>query len=328
MVKLHDIKFYKPDPRAIYCMSLQRAEHKLAVVRSDSCIEIWNLKHAPYVEKIIPRVSGYNVQGVIWSNNRLFACTLEGFLHEYDLATLTVKDSQTLVGEAAYCLDVNKDNSNIAVGTENGYLNIFELTEENEIKFVKFLDKQQGRVLCLKYDHTGKFIVSGSTDVIRVWDVNTGSAIHKMTTGRSELHKSTIVWCLAVMKDFTIVTGDSRGKLTFWDGKIGSQIESYQSHKADILSLTLSEDEDMLFCGGVDPILISYVKVRIKEQNEKWVKSIQRKVHDHDVRALLLLNKKLYSGGIDGYLTCSYHPPKTIIRYPPITQNNCVTISR
>lgn len=156
----------------------------------------------------------------------------------------------------------------------------------------------------------------------------TGNALHKMTTGRNEINKPTIVWCLEVTKDFTIITGDSRGKLTFWDGNMGAQIESYQSHKADILSLALSEDENTIFCAGVDPILISYVKVKIKEQTEKWVKSVQRKIHDHDVRALILFNEKLYSGGVDSYLTCSFHPPKTVLKYPPLLQNNRIVLTK
>lgn len=286
------------------------------------------MKDVPYIEKIIPSVNNYDVQQLVWSKGRLFSCTLQGFLHEYNLLTLQIKDSQSLVGEAAYCLDINKTDDQIVVGTEKGFLNTFDVTYNDEVRFIRFLDKQDGKILCVKYDYTGKFIVSGSMDAVRIWDANSGNALHKMTTGRSEIHKPTIVWCLEVMKDFTIITGDSRGKLTFWDGKIGSQIESYQSHKADILSLALSENEETVFCGGVDPILVSYVKIKIKEQNEKWVKSIQRKVHDHDVRDLILVNNKLYSGGVDGYLACSYHPPKTVIKYPPVVHNHNIAIAK
>lgn len=149
-----------------------------------------------------------------------------------------------------------------------------------------------------------------------------------MTTGRSKTNLETVVWCVNVLDDLTIVSGDSRGKITFWDGKIGSQLESYQSHKADILSLAVSDDQKTLYCAGVDPNIVSYVKVQVKDENHRWVKSVQRKIHDHDIRALVLQDNKLYSGGIDGYLACSFHPPKTLLKYPPILQNPCVTLSR
>lgn len=78
-----------------------------------------------------------------------------------------------VTGEAAFCLDVNKSNTLIAVGTEQGYLNIFKVTED-ELLFDRFFDKQEGRILCLKFNHNGEFIVSGSTDAIRIWDVQSG----------------------------------------------------------------------------------------------------------------------------------------------------------
>lgn len=300
--------------------------HFNVLFRADTSIEIWNLMHTPFIERTIPSMhDNYSIEDIVWSKDKLFSVGLQGFLIEYDLYLLTRKNTMAVTGEAAFCLDVNKDNTNIAVGTEQGYLNIFSI-QDDEILFSKFLDKQEGRILCLKYDPSSKYIVSGSVDAIRVWDVNSGHALHKMTTGRSEANKMTVVWCLHVLQDLTIISGDSRGKLTFWDGKIGSQIESYQSHKADILALCISEDEKSLYCAGADPNIVNYVEVNVKEGNQKWVKNIQRKVHDHDVRSLVLYGNKLYSGGIDGYLACSYYPPKTLIKYPPIMQNPCVRV--
>lgn len=84
-----------------------------------------------------------------------------------------------------------------------------------------------------------------------------------MTTGRSESNKPTVVWCLEVTEDFTIISGDSRGKLSFWDGKVGAQLESYPSHKADILALCLSESQNSLYCAGVDPNIINYEKITV-----------------------------------------------------------------
>lgn len=36
--------------------------------------------------------------------------------------------------------------------------------------------------------------------------------------------KETIVWCLAVLSDNTVVSGDSYGRLTFWDSNLGDQV--------------------------------------------------------------------------------------------------------
>ncbi|KAJ8927588.1 hypothetical protein NQ314_019933 [Rhamnusium bicolor] len=325
--KIHNVRFYKLEPHAIRCMALQPSAKILAVSRSDASIEIWNLNNAWFIERTIASsTENFSIEGLAWCGNRLFSVGLHGLLIEYDLYKLALKSRSAVTGEAAFCLDIDRYKLRIAIGTEQGYLNIFRV-EDDGVYFEKFLDKQEGRIICLKFDPTGEFVVSGSIDVIRIWNVQSGHAIHKMTTGRSESNKPTIVWCLEVANDFTIMSGDSRGKLTLWDGRIGSQLESYQSHKADVLALCLSEDQSSLYCAGVDPNIINYVKISVKGDTEKWVKSIQRKIHEHDVNALTICDNKLYSGGADSYLACSFHPPKTLLKVPPILQNPCVSLA-
>jgi U3 small nucleolar RNA-associated protein 4 len=99
----------------------------------------------------------------------------------------------------------------IAVGTEEGYISLFEVTDDG-LLFDRTLDKQEGRVLCLAWHSSGNKIVSGSSDTIRVWNVLTGSPILRITTGRVEKFKETIVWSVKIMDDLTIISGDSRGK--------------------------------------------------------------------------------------------------------------------
>ncbi|KAF5288217.1 hypothetical protein FQA39_LY03985 [Lamprigera yunnana] len=326
--KVHNVRFYKPKPEAIYCISLHRTKDILAVSRADAVIEIWNLNHVPYIERTITCTpDNYSIEGLTWCGDRLFSVGLTGYLIEYDLFRLMKKRVLTVTGEAAFCIDVSNDNKQLAVGTEQGYLNIFKV-DDDDVLFDKFLDKQEGQILCLKYDASSQYIASAGIDAIRLWDVKTGHVLHRMATGRSIHKQSTIVWCIHILKDLTIISGDSRGKLTFWDGKIGAQIESIQSHKSDILTLCLSDDEDSLYCAGVDTNIANYNKVKVSGGNFKWVKNIQRKVHDHDVRSLVLCNDRLYSGGIDGYLACSYYPPKTLIKYPPVLQNPCVVLAK
>ncbi|CAG9829555.1 unnamed protein product [Diabrotica balteata] len=325
--KIHNIRFYNPEPQAIRCMKIQNSTKKLALCRTDATIEIWNLQNTWFLERTIaPSTDNFSIEDVVWCDNRLFSVGLHGLLIEYNLSKLCIENRWAVTGEAAFCLDINKTGSKIAIGTEQGYLNIFTVNKDG-VYFEKFLDKQEGRIMCLKFDATGDFIASGSIDAIRIWNVQSGHAIHKMTTGRAENNKPTIVWCIDITDDFTVITGDSRGKLSFWDGKVGSQIESYQSHKADILTITLSSDQSSLYCAGVDPNITSYQKVTIKGGTQKWVRSIQRKIHEHDVNSLVLLDNKLYSGGADSYLACSYHPPKTLLKLPPLLQNPCAQVA-
>lgn len=228
--------------------------------RSDAFIEIWNLNHVPFIEKTIPAtLDNFTVEGLCWCEGQLYSTGLHGWLVQYDLYALTAKNKWSITGEAGTCLDSH--GHHVAVGTEQGYINIFSTCLEGA-EFVKFLDKQEGRVVCLKYCKRGEFVIGGSINAIRIWNVQTGHALHRMVLGRAQASKDTVVWCLEVMSDLKVFTGDSRGVLTLWDGRLGAQIESYQSHQADITSICLDDKEDWIYLAGVDPIISTYQKIK------------------------------------------------------------------
>lgn len=235
-----------------------------------------------------------------------------------------------LTGNFSWCLDVNKSLDRIAVGTEEGYVNVYRL-DNKEMTYEKLFDKQEGRILCCKYDHSGSTLVTGSIDTVRIWNTKTGQAIFRMNTGRQEAKKETIVWSLAVLRDLTIISGDSRGRIIIWDGKLGTQLESIPALKADVLDVAVNDDENVFCCSGIDSLIKMYALTEVKKENhmsKQWIKFIQRAVHDHDVRALTFTKKdQVYSGGIDGYLGVSYSTKmdanKQITKYGPFLPQPC-----
>ena len=162
----------------------------------------------------------------------------------------------------------------LAVGTEEGYVCIFDVVPDG-LNFDKILDKQEGRVLTLDWHVDGFHIVTGSTDTIRVWNVESGHPVQRMSTGRAEHNLETTVWSILMLKDFTVVSGDSRGKTSFWNGQNGTLLDSYQSHKADILCVTTTSDEKVVYASGVDPSIAHFQPIT-KNTRTRWVKSISR----------------------------------------------------
>ncbi|KAF6203417.1 hypothetical protein GE061_003836 [Apolygus lucorum] len=319
--EVHSVRFYQPEPSEVKCLASDDDNDQLAVARADNSIEIWNISTTPHVVRTILDTYG-TVESLAWFEKRLFSVGLQGSVIEYDMLLQNPKTMHPLTSGSGWCVAVHKNNKQLAAGTEDGYINVFDISSD-EIIYNRLLDKQEGRVQCLAWDHKGEFIVTGSVDTVRVWQVSTGHAIHRMTTGRSMNNLETRVWAIAVAKDFTIITGDSRGKLCFWDGKMGISIASYQSHKADVLSVCVSKKGNSVHCAGVDPLIASYerVKMRGSEERRKWVKSIHRVIHEHDVRSLVLVDGKLFSAGVDGYLAMSSYPPKMLVKYPPLLQS-------
>lgn len=247
-----------------------------------------------------------SIEAIGWANNRLFTTGLTGELIEWDLTTLEAKSKLLLTGNAAWCLDVNKQNTNVAIGTEGGFINIFDVSNSNEVNYVKIFDRQEGRILCCKFDYSGEFVVTGSADTIRIWELKTGHAIYKMTVSRAEAKQETTIWSLSVLRDFTIIAGDSRGFISVWDGKTASQIDNFQAMKSgDVLTVAVNEDENIFACAGIDPKIKIFALSEIKKGDkiiQKWVKFLQRFVHEHDVKTLQFVGSRMISGGVDGYL--------------------------
>lgn len=53
-----------------------------------------------------------------------------------------------------------------------------------------------------------------------------------------------------------------------------------------MLAIVVSDDEKSLYCSGVDPVITMFKKVENTEipSEYRWVKSIHRNIHEHDVR--------------------------------------------
>lgn len=216
----------------------------------------------------------------------------------------------------AWCLAIDRNCSRMAVGTEDGFVCLFTITEEG-LEYEKVLDRQEGRILCLSWHPDSVHVVTGSCDTVRVWNTGTGHPTARMITGRNEKNKETIVWCVAISSDMTVISGDSRGKTSFWNGRSGTLMDSIQSHKADVLTLTLSQNENVAYSTGVDPTLMHFQTITKNDGKIKWVKSLHRVISSHDVRSVICADKMLFSGGLDTFLTVHQFPShKTTLKIP------------
>jgi U3 small nucleolar RNA-associated protein 4 len=227
-----------------------------------------------------------------------------------------------LTGEKGLCMDYHKESGLLVIGTEEGIVNLFD-TSDDDLQFHKLLDRQDHRIVCCKFNHTGDSLVTGSIDAVKVWNLKTGHVIHKMSTGRANVNLETIVWCMEVLKDFTIIAGDSRGRVTIWDGNLGSQIDFIQASAADILCLSISADEKDFFCSGVEQLVRKYTKISINKESERWIRCAKKyRLHTHDILAMTKINdNELVTSGVDGFLTRCDMELKVIERFGPFLRN-------
>ncbi|SJX60278.1 related to UTP4-U3 snoRNP protein [Sporisorium reilianum f. sp. reilianum] len=136
------------------------------------------------------------------------------------------------------------------------------------------------------------FLVGGlalSTAV--VWDASTGNIATKLAVQKNRT-ESTIVWSVATLPDGTIVTGDSTGRVTFFDARTRIPIPeaTFRAHAAssDVLALCIGPDGKTVYSAGVDQKVAEYTKIETSNGRERWIQIASRRLHAHDIRALAL----------------------------------------
>ena len=198
---------------------------------------------------------------------RLFSSTGSSTLFEWDWCGPTSgrpKSSISSGGGNIWSLAANATGTTLALGCEDGGIRLVNLWD-GEFEVVKCLDRVNTRLLSIAWgpqapisrrqDLKGKgreteeaqtnanedvYVVVGCADSsVRKWDVRSGRCTSKMKTDKSG-REHTLVWSVAVLKDHTIVSGDSMGFVRFWDGIMGIQHIGYRAHQADVLCLTVS----------------------------------------------------------------------------------------
>lgn len=267
------------------------------------------MQFKPVLELKIPEIPSNVVEGLAWYRKRLFSVGSNGKLVEWDILTGSIVRSVYGTGSVLWCIDINPNESELAIGSDEGYINIFDIGHK-KLQYKKVYTRETDRVLCCRYSPSGEYLVTGSVGFITVWNTITSTAIRKILiktikTKRKNTIYLNLVWTLQVMSDLTIAVGDSNGYLSLIDGNTGAYLEVVQAMYADILSIAITEDENFLICAGVDPTIRIYKKNIIRQEDfevTRWVLFLKRSPHQHDVKALALIGTRLLSGGATGYL--------------------------
>lgn len=193
---------------------------------------------------------------------------------------------------------------NIAVGCADGAIILLN-TAEDDLRFSRILarpSKKKSRVLSITFQDRFTIVAGHADSTIRVYDVRNRQQMRNMTLGAGPKGgpKETLVWSVKCLGDGTIVSGDSTGTVSFWDGKIYSLLQRIKGHEADILDVAVSADGQSVFSGGMDRRTTMY-KRSASGEKLRWAKIAHQRFHKHDVKAMATFEAKtmsvLASGG-------------------------------
>ncbi|KAJ2006425.1 U3 small nucleolar RNA-associated protein [Coemansia thaxteri] len=355
-MQVHRCRFVDYVPQSINAIKFApstSAYPYVAVGRANGDIELWRTKGNLVHEKTIPGIASGSLETLTWAHQteltaddleffdtdkersdararlvesapRLFSAGLNAVIVEWDLAKLVPKSAVDSFGGAVWCMATNHAQTKLAVGTEDGHIRIFDITNGGLV-YKSCFDKINSRILSVAWSQDDKTIVTGSADsCVRIWDAKTRHTVTRMTLPK-EGRDSTLVWSVIVLKSGTIVSGDSRGRVTFWDSVMHVVEQDFRALGADVLCLTADDSGHTVFASGVDPKITQFKllagssvvdaatssnsngigsgKKKLSIRSKKWQLAGFRRYHTHDVRAIAvsshLPSDLIISGGTD-----------------------------
>jgi len=260
---------------------------------------------------------GKSVRGI-----RAFIGGMDGTISEVDthvgrIDQGGVSDSH---GGAVWNLDIarfpsttenGQEQCAIAAACDDGCVRIFIVDDDAPgVNLMKSLLPVDGRVLSVAWHpkRDQRMVVSGGTDgCVHVWNVDSAREVMRITVdGISGSREPPCIWTVKVLSDGTIVSGDSLGQVTFWDGRFGTMLAKFNPHGADILALETSPQNDIVFASGIDPRISVYRKTTGANGKIEWAYLSSKQEHALDVRALCCCSdassSRVYSAGNDSIL--------------------------
>ncbi|XP_029464180.1 U3 small nucleolar RNA-associated protein 4 homolog [Rhinatrema bivittatum] len=305
--RVHRVRFFAFLPSGVRCMDYCSRSDRLALARMDGSVEVYNFPANYFQEKVFPGDESRSTEAICWAADyRLFTAGLSGNIVEYDLHNLSVKYSLDGFGGPIWSMAANRNGTHLVIGCEDGSVKLFQVLPD-KIQYERSLERQKGRVLSLVWNAAASHILTGSIDVIRVFDVKTGHAVQRIAVDRSMTsiqNRECVVWGVAFLSSGTLVSADSTGKLQFWDSEKGTLVQTHRVTNADILSLSVSQHEDSLVVGTSEGTVFQFqlLPVRAGEAACQWVRTKPFRHHTHDVRTVVHSSSAIISGGLDSHL--------------------------
>ena len=308
---VHRLRFGDWTPSPIKSIAPDPFSAMVAIGREDGDIEIADSSGSKwYTMARVPGRTNFDLRSLVWATSeaergRLFGISLRGFLFEIDLATLSFKNVQESYGGAVWCVSTHPTEPIIAVGCEDGSVRVFSYAS-GALDYERAFYGVAKRVLSLAYHPTKDQLFCGSSDgSINCLEASTGRSLYQMS---GDLMKGavTLIWSLLVLADSTVVSGDNRGHVQFWDGNTGTLMVSFHQHTAEILALAVSADDSQIFASGVDCRVTCMRRIRHRSSSfgpvsaegdsdgaafaqnvdNHWVYTASHRPHSHDVYAL------------------------------------------
>ena len=296
----NQLKFLEYQPSDIVQLCLHNSSKYLAIARSNGSIELWESKLDTFsFLNSTPITQERSIRSLVCEGDRLFSAGLDGIITEWSFADISEIRSLRL-DIPIWCMEACACGGLLAVGMENGSTKIYN-TKDNIIEHKKDLQKQTGKIISIGWHPVGELLACGfDNSTIATFSILSGLCLQRVTLDDYNKH-STFVWQIKFLRDNTLITGSSMGKIQFWNGKFGTLKQEYTLHEklSDILTIFVNDKEDTVYASGVDSKVVALKKIEI-EGHPKWIHSGSVRVHTHGVKSIVGSEDNfVLTGGVD-----------------------------
>ncbi|TKR92590.1 hypothetical protein L596_007215 [Steinernema carpocapsae] len=292
-------------------------------------LEFWNIFDCPniFFERQIP-FDGVSIEAITWKSNVVFCACTDGSAYLVS-PFLAEKRRVQVCPSALWCCASSLHTPEVFFGSDSGSVFGVSIDEDGKpvTRQVLYIGVDR-RVLSLActFKNNAVNIAVGTVDRIEIHTVVGNGSAPKVAIyidiPRQHIRKATIVWALQFLSNGVLVSGDSQGKVTFWNANNGASYKSIQSHQADILCLSVGSN-DCIYASGVEHRIQVIAGLTGGEKQFDWSTVGQRLIHEIDVRSLVEYGPWLISGGAEHFLTIS----NSFISYRTPAISNCSVAS-
>ena len=176
--------------------------------------------------------------------NKLISGLISGQIYIWDLYSKSLDYSINAHKSAIWAM-VKLSNDNIATGSSDKLIKIFDIVNQSSEPIIKFRG-HKGTIFCIGEIEKNK-IISGSEDkTIKLWDLNTKKCILSL-----EDPNDSKINCLYTLKDYGfIITGGDDNLIKIWNIHSKYIPNVLSGHECTIWSLTSLNDDDSIIASG------------------------------------------------------------------------------